>query len=75
MDTTHQSGLRILRIRDVRTKTGLVTSSIYAKMAKGAFPKPAPLGDRAVAWIEAEIDAWILAQRATRDRTVGAAVA
>jgi prophage regulatory protein len=32
------------------------------KISKGEFPKPVPLGSRAVAWKSADIDAWIAAQ-------------
>ena len=28
-------------------------------MAAGKFPRPIPLGERAVGWLEAEIDSWI----------------
>ena len=51
--------LRVLRLRDVRAKTGQATSTIYAAMASGKFPRPIPLGERAVGWLEAEIDSWI----------------
>lgn len=50
---------RILRLRDVRARTGLCTSSIYDRMARGDFPQSVPLGGRAVGWIDAEIDQWI----------------
>jgi prophage regulatory protein len=51
--------LQVLRLCDVRTRTGKSTSGIYADMASGKFPKPIPLGERAVGWLEAEIDSWI----------------
>jgi prophage regulatory protein len=51
--------LRILRIRDVKAKTGQATSTIYAAMASGKFPRPIPLGERTVGWLESEIDSWI----------------
>jgi prophage regulatory protein len=57
----------------VREKTGKSTSAIYADMAKGMFPRPVPLGDRAVGWLEHEVGAWIEAQRAKRDATAAAA--
>jgi prophage regulatory protein len=64
---------RILRLSGVREKTGKSTSAIYADMAKGMFPRPVPLGDRAVGWLEHEVGAWIEAQRAKRDATAAAA--
>ena len=57
MDTSRT--LRVLRLRDVRARTGQATSTIYAAMASGKFPRPIPLGERAVGWLEAEIDSWI----------------
>ena len=57
MDTNRS--LRVLRLRDVKARTGQATSTIYAAMASGKFPRPIPLGERAVGWVEAEIDSWI----------------
>lgn len=54
--------IRILRRRDVEARTGLSRSTIYLRVAKGHFPKPVRLGDRAVGWIEAEVDAWLTGQ-------------
>ena len=57
---------RFLRIRHVVERTGLPASTIYAKMACGAFPRSIPLGPRVRAWLETEIDAWIDARVAER---------
>ena len=43
-------GIRMLRLPEVRRKTGLSDASIYRAMASGDFPKPARVGARAVAW-------------------------
>jgi prophage regulatory protein len=51
--------VQVLRLRDVKSRTGKSTSGIYADMAAGKFPRPIPLGERAVGWLEAEIDSWI----------------
>lgn len=53
---------RFIRLPDVKTKTGLSRSTIYERMNDGTFPNAINLGGRSVAWIEAEIDDWILAQ-------------
>jgi prophage regulatory protein len=50
---------RVLRLNAVKAKTGKSTSGIYADMASGKFPKPIPVGERAVGWLESEIDTWI----------------
>ena len=54
---------RLIREPIVEDKTGYKRSSIYAGIAAGTFPAQIPLGGgRAVAWDEAEIDAWIEAR-------------
>lgn len=61
----------ILRLPAVKGRTGLARSTIYLRVAQGAFPKPISLGGRAVGWIEAEIENWLSNQieqsRRTRD--------
>ena len=49
----------ILRLPEVIKRTGYSRSTIYLKTSKGIFPKPIGLGDRAVGWLEAEIETWI----------------
>lgn len=58
---------RLIRLRGVLERTGDNKSTIYQKMAAGQFPRPVPIGERAVAWIESEIDAYIDACIANRD--------
>ena len=51
---------------EVKEKTALSRSSIYAKSKARAFPQPIhPSGSRCACWIESEIDAWIDQQIAT----------
>lgn len=57
----------ILRLPDVKARTGLSRSSIYLRMANGAFPRSVSLGGRAVGWVEADIERW-LAQRIESSR-------
>ena len=57
---------RILRRPEVQHRTGLSRSTIYVRMASGAFPKPLPLGVRAVGWAESEITAWLESRKAER---------
>ncbi|HCG7961502.1 TPA: AlpA family phage regulatory protein [Vibrio parahaemolyticus] len=40
-------------------KTELSRSAIYRKTNDDAFPKSVNLGDRAVAWVESEVDDWM----------------
>jgi prophage regulatory protein len=50
---------RFLRLDDVRARVPYSRSTIYQLMAQGKFPKPIRLGERAVAWIAADIDKWM----------------
>ena len=52
----------ILRLPNVKARTGLSRSTIYQRVSAGTFPKPVNLGVRAVGWLEAEIDGWLAAQ-------------
>ncbi len=50
----------ILRLPDVKSRTGLSRSSIYLKISENSFPPPVSLGGkRAVGWIETEVQEWI----------------
>lgn len=51
--------MRFLKIKEVTTKTALSRSSIYRKMSEGSFPKPVPIGERAVAWLDNEVKEWM----------------
>jgi prophage regulatory protein len=48
-----------LRRPQVEACTGLPRSTIYDRMKKGSFPKPISLGKRTVAWLSADIEAWM----------------
>jgi len=53
---------RILRLADVKDRTGLSRSTIYLNIANGLFPSLISLGRRCVGWLESEIDSWIAAR-------------
>ena len=53
---------RILRLADVKARTGLSRSTIYLNVGQGTFPRHISLGARCVGWVESEIDAWIQAR-------------
>jgi prophage regulatory protein len=59
--------LRILRLREVRERTGRSQSSIYSDMAAGTFPRAVPIGGHAVGWVDSEITEWIRERVAARD--------
>lgn len=53
---------RIIRLPEVKTKTGNSRSTIYEQIKRGTFPAPIGLGGRSVGWLEHEVDAWITAR-------------
>jgi prophage regulatory protein len=71
---------KIIRMDEVRGRTGLSRSSIYAKLKNNparpndydpSFPKPIPLGVRAIGWVEAELDVWLQDQATRRGSADG----
>jgi prophage regulatory protein len=65
--TEAKKTLSVLRLPAVRAKTQLPTSTIYAMMAAGRFPKPIALSSNTRGWIEAEVDEFLQARIAERD--------
>ncbi|EJB8380639.1 AlpA family transcriptional regulator, partial [Vibrio cholerae] len=51
--------MRFLKLKEVMEKTALSRSAIYRKMNDGEFPKSVSLGERAIAWVESEVDEWM----------------
>lgn len=49
----------LLRIRDVKARTKLSSTTIYRRIAAGTFPPSTPISAGLVAWYESDIDAWI----------------
>jgi prophage regulatory protein len=56
------SGVRMLRLPEVKYRVGLGRSSIYDRIKRREFPAPVHLGPRAVAWNSDEITDWIEAR-------------
>lgn len=57
---------KLLRLPEVKTRTGLSRTTLYALMSEGKFPRNVPLGLRCVGWLESEIDDWIAMRIANR---------
>ena len=57
----------LIRLPQVEAMTGRKRSSIYEDMAAGRMPKPIKVGPRAVAWLRADIEAWLAERVAERD--------
>ncbi|MDI1254123.1 AlpA family transcriptional regulator [Thermomonas sp.] len=66
-DSLHLQSLRLLRLPEVKARTGYSRSEVYRRIAAGDFPAPVKLGERASAWPEHEINAWCQARIAARD--------
>ena len=49
----------ILRLPEVQARTGLSRSTIYARVGDKTFPKPISLGERAIGFVESEVEGWI----------------
>lgn len=49
--------LTIMRRKQVEAETGLRRSTIYHRVGEGLFPRPIPLGARAVGWLGSEVAA------------------
>jgi prophage regulatory protein len=60
MEAHHQ--LSIIRLGEVKARTGRSRSSIYADIKAGRFVAPIRIGPRAVGWLEHEVDAWLAAR-------------
>ena len=50
---------RLLRRAEIEQRVGLSRSSLYRLMRSGQFPKPVQIGERAVRWLESEINDWL----------------
>ena len=51
--------IRFLRISAVEALTGLSRTTIYDWSAQGRFPRAVRLSERAVRWIESEVEEWM----------------
>jgi prophage regulatory protein len=62
--------MRIIRLKEVMSVTGLARSTVYRYVSDGSFPRPVDLGERCVGWLEAEVQGWISARVEARDKLV-----
>ena len=58
----------LLRLEQVKARTGLSRSTLYAYVREGLFPPPVTISKRCVAWVEGEIDHWISERIASHRR-------
>jgi prophage regulatory protein len=57
----------LIKLPEVRAKTGLSRSHLYALAQQGLFPKQVKLTERSSAWVESEVQGWIDSRIAQRD--------
>ncbi|EDH4011155.1 AlpA family phage regulatory protein [Salmonella enterica subsp. enterica] len=50
---------RFIRLPEVLERTGFCKAWIYRLISRGQFSAPIKIGDRAIRFVESEIDAWI----------------
>ena len=50
--------IEFIDLHEVSHRVGLQKSAIYKMVRSAAFPAPVKLGDKAVRWNAAEIEAW-----------------
>ncbi|MGR5118485.1 AlpA family transcriptional regulator [Vibrio astriarenae] len=60
--------MRLIKLKEVISVTGLSRSSIYKFMDEKRFPQSISLGERSVAWVEEEVQDWIIEKVAERDQ-------
>jgi prophage regulatory protein len=60
---------RLLTRKELRIEKGIPygRAQLWRLEKRGAFPKHVKLSQTTVAWVEAEIDAWVLQKLAERD--------
>jgi prophage regulatory protein len=56
----HGTNERALRLKQVCQLTGLGRSMIYQMQAEKRFPQRIKLGERAVGWLEREVQEWLV---------------
>jgi len=57
--SSNDQPIRVLRLPEVCSVTGLGRSMIYQMEADQRFPKRVRIGTRAVGWLEGEVRAWL----------------
>ena len=57
---------RILRLAEVKARTGLSRSTIYRWRVAGRFPPPVVMGGRTLGWFESDLEQWLHEQTEER---------
>lgn len=65
---TDESGPRLVSLNTACAMTSMSRSMVNKYRAEGRFPLAVPLGDKRVAFVKSEVEAWINERIARRDR-------
>lgn len=60
MEKIVEDQIKFIRIKSVLSRTGLKRSTIYKYIKQGRFPKPVNISPKCAAWVESEINDWML---------------
>lgn len=63
----NEMAINLLKLRAVCAATALSKTAVYKLQRLGKFPQAVRIGERAVAWPEPEVAAWVAARIAARD--------
>lgn len=59
----------LMSLNEAAKATSLSRTSIFKLRERGEFPRAVPLGERRVAFVRDEVNAWIEARIASRERS------
>ena len=59
MEPLYQYANVILRRKQVQARTGLSRTTVYRLMKSGQFPRSIKITDKAVGWLQSDIDSFI----------------
>ena len=60
--------LRIMRLSEVKTITGLSKTTIYRFEKEGRFPSRVSLGERSVGWFEDDVESFLSSLKAPESK-------
>jgi prophage regulatory protein len=64
--------VRLITMDEVLDRVCMSKTQLYRLINSGEFPKPVPVGDHRIGFIEAEVKAWIEQRIKMRDEGIGA---
>jgi prophage regulatory protein len=67
MNDNNEVVMKLIKLKDVMDITGLGRSTIYKYITEATFPKPVSLGKKSVAWVEGEVQEWVMERIEARD--------